>query len=63
MIISLIQQRPRYCKTVVPINHYKFTGGVVEYLKKRMQSYRQLGLGYWRQSRDLILDIAAHDVC
>lgn len=48
--LPVIQKSPIYCKTIVPIDHYKFVGGVEKYLNERMQSYSKLGYHWWKDS-------------
>lgn len=48
---------PRYCPTVVTINHFKFVSGVVEELKRRADSYKNLSLAWWTQSYNIVKHI------
>jgi len=55
-----LQTRPRYCRTKVPLRHYKFLHGVQEHLARRMESYRRLGLHWWRDSRLFLEHLRSH---
>ena len=48
--LPIIKKRPIYCKTIVPIDHYKFVGGVETYLNDRMRSYSKQGFHWWKDS-------------
>jgi hypothetical protein len=48
--LPIIKKRPIYCKTIVPIDHYKFIGGVETYLADRMRSYSKQGFHWWKDS-------------
>ena len=55
-----LQSKPRACKTEVVIDHYKFIAGVSKHLMERMNSYRKLGLKWWKQSLEILKDIKAN---
>ena len=38
-----INKRPVLCSTIVPIDHFKFIGGVDSYLETRAEDYKQKG--------------------
>ena len=57
---SNLQARPRFCRTKVPLRHYKFLHGVEEHLARRMESYRRLGLHWWRDSRLFLEHLRRH---
>ena len=62
-ILSLLpthRRKPRQCRTRVPIDHYKFVSGVEMYLFKRAVHYKRLGLGWWRQSYEIIDHMRQH---
>lgn len=46
--------RPRVCKTLVPIDHYKWVRGVEWYLFKRILAYKEKKLEWWRQSYGIL---------
>ena len=56
-----LQTKPRMCKTEVVIDHYKFIAGVSKHLMERMNSYRKLGLKWWKQSLEILKDIKANE--
>ena len=55
-----LQSRPRYCPSKVPLRHYKFVLGVTDYLQRRMNSYRRLGLHWWKDSKLFLGHIREH---
>jgi len=59
--ISDTPYRPRYCKTEVDMDHYKWIDGIRAYLYKRAIEYRKQGLHWWRDSRDILMHIQYHD--
>ena len=52
--------KPRQCPTRVPIDHYKFVSGVELYLFRRAVHYKRLGLGWWRQSYEILDHMRQH---
>jgi hypothetical protein len=54
--------RPRYCKTHVTVDHYKFVDGLTEYLQQRTRMYRTLKLHWWRDSKAFLDHISENDV-
>jgi hypothetical protein len=52
--------KPRQCRTRVPIDHYKFVSGVELYLFRRAVHYKRLGLGWWRQSYEILDHMRQH---
>lgn len=54
--------RPKYCSTVVVLDHYKFTYGLETYLSERSESYRHKGLHWWKDSYKFIEHMKYHDV-
>lgn len=52
--------RPRYCPTVVTLDHYKFTAGLLDYLQERYETYRTKGLHWWRDSYKFIGHLRYH---
>ena len=60
-LIPHLKARPRICNNVVIIDHYKFINGVQEHLTERMNSYKNLGLVWWKQSAEILDDIKKHD--
>lgn len=59
LIPENLSTKPRMCKTQVVIDHYKFIAGVTKHLMERMNSYRKLGLTWWKQSLEILKDIKA----
>lgn len=59
-LLPVMPHKPRQCKTKVPIDHYKFVSGVEMYLFKRAVSYKQKGLGWWRQSYNILDHMRQH---
>ena len=53
--------RPKYCKTNVLLDHYKWTYGLASYLYQRAISYKKKGLHWWRDSRDILLHLRHHN--
>ena len=60
-LLPNFQTRPRMCKTVVIMDHYKFIAGVQQHLTDRMNSYKNLGLVWWKQSMEILQDIKKND--
>ena len=42
--LPAIDRRPVLCKTIVPIDHFKFIGGAESYLRERAQDYKSRGM-------------------
>jgi len=59
--LGKVPYRPRICKTTVILDHYKWTAGIREYLYKRAIEYRDRGLHWWRDSRDILLHLQHHE--
>lgn len=56
-ILSLFPKythRVRICPTIVPIDHYKWVKGVEWYLFKRILSYKEKNLEWWKQSFNIL---------
>lgn len=51
---------PRYCKTSVLIDHFKFIDGLRKYLYDRMKTYKQKKLTWWRDSARFLRFIRLH---
>ncbi len=58
--LTAATSRPKYCKTNVLLDHYKWTYGLAQYLYQRAISYKQRGLHWWRDSRDILLHLRHH---
>ena len=54
-LLPNFENKPRICKSVVVIDHYKFVAGVQQHLADRMVNYKSLGLVWWKQSMGVIL--------
>jgi hypothetical protein len=59
-LLPAFPAKPRQCRTKVPIDHYKFVSGVELYLFKRALSYKKKGLGWWRQSYNILDHMRQH---
>jgi hypothetical protein len=59
--LPIIKKRPIYCKTLVPIDHYKFVGGIETYLNDRMRSYSKQGFHWWKDSMRFLKIIKKHN--
>jgi len=51
----------RYCKTIVAIDHFKFVGGIKQYLDTRWRTYKTKGLHWWRDSYKMLVHIERHN--
>jgi hypothetical protein len=54
--------RPIYCNTVVTLDHYKFTHGLVNYLQRRYEVYKNKKLHWWKDSYRVLEHLKNHNV-
>lgn len=59
--LPIISRRPVICKTTVVLDHFKFVGGIEDYLLLRAQQYKAKGLHWWAQSKALVDFVQRND--
>ena len=59
--IGSVTSPARYCKTIVAIDHFKFVGGIKQYLDTRWRTYKAKGLLWWGDSYRTLVHIERHN--